>query len=169
MNSNCERALREIGSVMLECPPRPPAPRPGAPVDDALPLGIESRTSAAGDVEDPTASGPGDGTLTWERLPDDTRSHLRSCASCRRELAALERVEHVLFRGFEEFDQATRLPDSDQITTILRRATDETDTRLWRRTRRSVRTILWLSLLLFGMLGACGLIALAYRVLFSGR
>ena len=169
MNNDCERVLRDIGSALLACPPLPSAILSDDSVGHPFARGARTETAEPRDADASSDPEVAESALAWERLPDDARSHLRSCASCRRELHALERMEQVLARGFAEFDRATSLPDSDQITSILRRVTDEPTVAFWQRTRRSVRTMLWLSLLLLSLLGACGLIALAYRVLFSGN
>jgi hypothetical protein len=69
--------------------------------------------------------------------------------------------------GFAEFDLSTPLPDGDEIARLLRQVSEEPTVSLLRRTRRSVRTLLWLCVLLLSLLGCSALLALAYRVLFQ--
>lgn len=101
-----------------------------------------------------------------DEAPVRVARHLLECRECQREAEALIDVERTLKDGFAEFDRQAHLPD-DQIADILRRVIDEPAVPLLRRTRRSVRTILWLCLLLFGVLGCSALLALAYKVLFD--
>lgn len=93
--------------------------------------------------------------------------HLDACQSCRREVESLVNVDQALMTGFAAFDRSTELPERDQIATLLHRVVDEPTVRLLRRTRRSIRVILWLCFFLFTLLGCSALIALAWKALFE--
>jgi hypothetical protein len=95
------------------------------------------------------------------------RDHLAVCHACKQEVESLVSLERAMRAGFEEFDLSTPFPDSDEITRLLRQVTEEPTVSLLRRTRRSVRTVLWLCFLLLSLLGCSALLALAYRVLFQ--
>ena len=76
-------------------------------------------------------------------------------------------LEQTMRVGFAALDQSTRLPDSDQMSRILNQVLADPTVSLLRRTRRSIRTILWLCIFLFLLLGGSALVAVAYKALFE--
>ena len=93
-------------------------------------------------------------------LPDPLRSHMEGCAECQRACADALRLDALLSGHYVETRGGIGDPSAARMELILRGASERSpDAQLLEKVRRTVRRMLWFTLLL---LAALPLLALAW-------
>ena len=106
---------------------------------------------------------PQDDNLAGDPLPsgEDWANEFASEAATREESDSLEKLDALLRLGFHEVDQATAKPSEEHVNGILSQLRPNSGVSTSRRTRRSVRVLLWITLVFLTLLGSYALITLA--------
>ncbi len=142
----------------------------------ALPLrGIRSRK---GDDSpgSPAAEAPADRSCAGRGSPPRSRRegrvdtavlrHIEDCPVCRREADDLDRLGTSLRLGLESLCGAIAETMDQDIEGTLEKLREESgQARFLRRARRSLRLVLWISLLAFTLLASIGLAVAVYQAL----
>lgn len=81
------------------------------------------------------------------------------------EIASLARVDALLRSSYGSLGEDVPSPAPERVQGILREVRPSEDFTLSRRTRRTVRTLLWLTVLFLSLLGAYAFMRLALRAL----
>ena len=80
------------------------------------------------------------------------------------EVRTLAEIDALLRQNFEDLDSGLQPVDEDRLSGILDELETAPELAVLKRTRRSIRLILWLTISLVSLLGAYGLIALVMKI-----
>ena len=80
------------------------------------------------------------------------------------EVSTLVEIDSLLRQNFQDIENGVAPVDEDQLSGIIDEVQVAPEVAVLKRTRRSVRLILWLTISLVSLLGAYGLIALVLKV-----
>lgn len=92
----------------------------------------------------------------------DLADRISESAASEEELSALRGVEQALARGLLRFSGTVAVPDESEVADWLQADETSEEARAIRRTRVSLRRILWPICLLFCLAMGCGVLFLAY-------
>ena len=80
------------------------------------------------------------------------------------EVQTLVEIDSLLRQNFQDIEDGVAPVDEDQLSGILDKVEAAPEVAVLKRTRRSIRLILWLTVSLVSLLGAYGLIALVLKI-----
>ena len=80
------------------------------------------------------------------------------------EVQTLVEIDSLLRQNFQDIENGVEPVDEDQLNGILDEVEAAPEVVVLKRTRRSIRLILWLTISLVSLLGAYGLIALVLKI-----
>ena len=93
-------------------------------------------------------------------------SHLASCSVCRQSVRPYFEIDDALRYAFEALESGFGTPSPECVDEIVRRTREAPEeSRVLKRIRRSVNTLLWISVLALSGAGLAAIAWLLYRVL----
>ena len=93
-------------------------------------------------------------------------SHLASCSACRERLRPYFEIDDALRHAFKALESGLGAPSPECVDEILRRTREAPEeSRILKRIRRSVNTLLWISVFALSGAGLAAIAWLLYRVL----
>ena len=96
-------------------------------------------------------------------LEKDLVLHLEECNLSDEEVRTLVDIDSLLRRNFEDIESGVDPVDQDHLSGIMEELQAAPEIAVLKRTRRSIRLILWITLSLGSLLGAYTLIALVLK------
>jgi hypothetical protein len=97
-------------------------------------------------------------------LEKDLLQHLEEYNLGEAEVRTLVEIDSLLRQNFQDIENGIAPVDEDQLSGILDEVQAAPEVAVLKRTRRSIRLILWITISLVSLLGAYGLIALVLKV-----
>ena len=97
-------------------------------------------------------------------LEKDLLQHLEEYNLDEAEVSTLVEIDSLLRQNFQDIENGVAPVDEDQLSGILDEVQVAPEVAVLKRTRRSIRLILWITVSLVSLLGAYGLIALVLKV-----
>ncbi len=97
-------------------------------------------------------------------LEKDLLQHLKEYDLSEAEVRTLAEIDSLLRQNFQDIEDEVSPVGEDQLSGIIDEVQAAPEVAVLKRTRRSIRLILWLTISLVSLLGAYGLIALVLKL-----
>ena len=96
-------------------------------------------------------------------LEKDFILHLEECRLSEEEVKIIAELDSLLRKGYQDLESGVAAVGEERLNGILEKLQVAPEIALLRRTRRSIRLILWITLALSGLLAAYTLLALVFK------
>lgn len=103
-------------------------------------------------------------SLSSAVLEEDLLQYIEEYDLDETEARTLAEIDRLLRQNFQDIESGVQPVDEDRLSGIIDELEAAPEVAVLKRTRRSIRLILWLTISLVSLLGAYGLIALVLKI-----